>query len=332
MKEKFLLVAMLLMLFSHYTWARIWRINNVPTVQADFSTAQEAHNAPITANGDTLYLEPSPTNYGDLTLTKRLTIISTGEFLTYHPNRQYMLTPGALDDVTFNSGSTGSVLHCKVLNNMSIAQSVNQIRIERCFLGGNITMGNAIKSNLFIRQCFISGSISIVSATDMVIENNIIGGRIFNGTEDAGSSGLIGNNVLNALSNSFTSALVNNFIFQNNIIAKSLAYSFANCTVRNNIAANGLFAAGNGNQNNLSMTTVFKNATGTIDKDFELQTSGFNPAKTNAFGGGDCGAYGGTSPYVSALQPAIPAIYKLVVPAAVSGDVLSIQFSSRANQ
>ena len=84
--KKLFLVATVIVAMSVNLNAAIWRVNNIAGVNADFTTIQAAHNA---ANaGDTIYLEPSAGNYGNLTATKRLVIIGPGYFLAENEGLQ----------------------------------------------------------------------------------------------------------------------------------------------------------------------------------------------------------------------------------------------------
>jgi hypothetical protein len=147
------------------------------------------------------------------------------------------------------------------------------------------------------------------------------------------ASATITNNVIKAIYNGGANMNIYNSIFQNNIINKSsLTSTFTNCTVANNLgpAANSL-PVGNGNVNSVNMVNVFVNPNGTDDQSFKLQTSGANPAAGSGVGGIDCGAFGGSSAFKNALQPAIPSIYKLSAPVTPSGSSMTVTFSTRSN-
>ena len=96
-----------LLLVTSSVSAKIWRVNNRVGIVADFTTAQAAHDG---ANaGDTVFFEPSPTNYGDITLTKKLILIGTGYFLDQNLETQWKNNwPATIGHVTFSSNSSSS--------------------------------------------------------------------------------------------------------------------------------------------------------------------------------------------------------------------------------
>jgi hypothetical protein len=113
------------------------------------------------------------------------------------------------------------------------------------------------------------------------------------------------------------------------IFNKGAAYTFTNCNSNNNMTSNAMLPAGNGNQNNVDMTIVFAKNTGTTDADFVLKAG--SPAKGTGYGGTDMGAFGGTTPFVMGLQPAVPAIYQINAPGAPSGSTMNVTFSTKSN-
>jgi hypothetical protein len=304
--------------------AKIWRVNNVPGVAADFTTVQAAHDALAVLNGDTLHIEPSVTSYGSLTMTKRLTLISTGNFLAVNPGNQYTLVTGTITNITVNNVSaSNSVFHCNLSGFLSITNA-NNIRVERCSIGNGLTFNqssnNVILSNYLYYVTFSNSNSNVIS-------NNIIEYYL---DVAATASAVVINNVL--FSNiALAGRPMNNSTFQNNIINKPGTFNFVNTVVENNVASNASLPVGNGNQNNVSMASVFVNPNGTDDASFVLQTTIANPAQGTGSGGVDCGAFGGTTPFKRALQAAIPAIYKLSAPVSPTGNTMNITFSTKSN-
>jgi hypothetical protein len=146
------------------------------------------------------------------------------------------------------------------------------------------------------------------------------------------ASAIISNNILKAVTASVLTTQVYNSTFQNNIINKtSLTLTFTACIVQNNLSSNATLPAGNGNVNNVVMTSVFVNPLGLDDNSFKLQTAVANPAAGAGIGGIDCGAFGGTTPFKAGLQAAVPAIYKISAPITPSGNTMNVTFSTRSN-
>jgi hypothetical protein len=318
-----LLVAMLLITFSY---AKIWRVNNVPGVSADFTSAQLAHDNAQVQAGDTLHLEPSTTSYGNLTLTKRLTLISIGDFFAANPTVQYATVPGRLGVVTINNANAnGSVLHCNISSSLSLT-GVSNIRIERCRIESNLSLSNS--SSITILNNFLYLVSIVNNSTSVIVSNNIIEYYIDMANT---TSAVITNNVIKAVNTGLITSNIYNSTFQNNIINKTLTIVFAASIVQNNLTSNTTLPAGNGNQNSVAMTNVFVNPIGTDDASFRLQTASANPAAGAGVGGIDCGAYGGSTAFKPGLQAAIPAIYKINAPVTPSGSTMNVTFSTRSN-
>jgi hypothetical protein len=308
--------------------AKIWRVNNTG-VPADFTTAQAAHDG--AAAGDTLHFEPSPTSYGNLSMSKKLVLIGVGDFLDINLNNQATNVPAQLGAVVVNSGAAGSTI-------MITAQTVNilsaqDVVIQRCYVintmgsfgsGPGIRVENA--NNTVIRNCFSVFGIDIIgTCINTQVINNIVGQNISMSTSS--STATILNNVINgritANSNLYNST------FRNNIINKAGTFSCGSCVIENNLSSTSSLPAGNGNQNSVNMTTVFIDPNNYIDSTFKLKSG--SPAIGAGIGGIDAGAYGGLSPYHLSMQPNVPAIYKLVAPAVVTGGTITITISTKSN-
>ena len=318
---KFSLLAVTAIFFNFNASAKIWRVNNTSGVTADFTTAQAAHNG-ATA-GDTIHLEPSTNSYGGLTTTKRLVWISTGYFLSNHPGLQYSSTPGFIDYLAVNAGSDNSVFSCNFSYSNCAAPNVT---FQRCVcISGNYLNFNTGANNCVVIGCFLNGSLSITGSTNVILSNNIIAYSV---NVAANSSAVVTNNIFNYLNSG--SGSISNSQLQNNIINRATSnYTFTNCVLNNNMANNTSLPAGNGNINSIVMSTVFTNYTGNTDGDFVLKAA--SPALGTGYGGIDMGVFSGSTPFVIALQPAIPAIYQLTAPAAPSGNTMNVTFSTRSN-
>jgi len=338
MKKMF---ALLLLTISgiQISFAKIWRVNNVTGVVADFTTVQAAHDA--AAAGDTIHLEPSIGSYGDVTMIKRLVIISTGNFLAQNPGYQQTATAGFLGSVRiYDAGANGSVLSVRYNGTLDIRnQGVSNILFLSC---ASMTSQDACMStstgclyienadNIIARNCWLASVDVAGTAENIILNNNIIGNRVR--IRDA-SSAIITNNVICAIApGGCTVAGIVNSTVANNIFNKGLVdwSGFSNCTVQNNLSANNTLPAGNGNVNDVDMTTVFVDANGGyIDNIYQLKTG--SPAIAAGSSGEDCGAFGGNSPYKLANTAPVPSIYKLTVPASPGGNTMNIIFSSRSN-
>ncbi len=303
--------------------AKIWRVNNMPGVTADFTTAQAAHDG---ANaGDTIHLEASTNNYGAVTCTKQLTWIGLGEWLSANPGRQAG-SQAFMSTVTLNAGSTGSKF-----TGLSIQASVNiyvtDVVLQRNFIANSIGLGAGV-SNVVIEQNAVWFGINVSDCANAIVKNNIIGYSV---TNSPAGAAIVTNNTMGAYSAS--GGALYNTVFQNNIL-KGNPLDFINSQVSYNLtsSASGM-PAGNNNQFNINMADVFVNDgfwyQSRVDKDFVLKPG--SPAIGAGAAGADCGAFGGDQPYVLALQPAIPAITAMGSPVQLNANTIQVTFSAKSN-
>ncbi|MES2774974.1 MAG: hypothetical protein V4722_12360 [Bacteroidota bacterium] len=322
-----LFILCVILLCGSSSFAKIWRVNNNGGGGGDFTTAQAA-NDNATQPGDTIHIEPSPNSYGNLITNKRLVWLSTGAFIGVHPGDQYAQTPGKIGSLRTNAGSENSVLSLYIEGGANIYTS--NIRLDRCYTaGGGITVqiANPIPNNCVIINCYNNGYMIFYTGTNHFVSNNIVTSYLL--LTDAASA-IIQNNVFNAIDN-YSISTIFNCTLQNNIFNKAVAgYTFTNCVVQYNMSGSGgVLPAGNFNQNNVAMANVFVNNSGTDDAAFVLKAG--SPAIGSGNAGDDMGAYGGTTPFKLALQPAIPAIYKLTAPFVPAGSTMNVTFSTKSN-
>ena len=349
MRKLLLTVTPLFFLFTFAQAQKSWRLNNIPGLNADFSTLADAVNSANVNSGDTIYIESSPNNYSGTIIKKKLIILGTGYFLSdsINPKTQWNKNEATITgNLTFDPGTTGSVLSGVVTSNLYINDSA--IIIERCHVNGLYLAykANSFANNCIIRQNFITfnGAISSPTATgsakDVLFHNNIIGSSInFSGNLDNSSAYFINNNF--TYYNSFSVA---NCIFQNNIFFQpSFGTYLGSNAFHNNISNTTGIPVGNNNQLSVNLTNVYENFNnGNINP-----TTGFSPdgryklkagsaaSNTGVLNGTtvDCGVFGGPAPYVLSGMPPIPSIYKLTVPTQVNSGVptMTISISSASH-
>lgn len=336
---KKMIASSLLVCFSYQAaFAKIWRCNNNTGVTADFTTIQAAHDG--AGAGDTIHLEPSVNGYGDLTMSKRLVIISTGQFITQNPGIQFDPKPAYINNLNINNtGANNSVIMVRFIGNLSVNSGVNGVSFVNCAANaasdgyvenngrnGLIIINNA--DNILVKNCILNFIRFENGSNNIVVANNIISYSIYN---DGGSDGIVSNNVIHAFGNSQSnSETLNNCVVGNNIFNKIVQISFFNCNISNNIAPNTGIPADNGNLQNVDMSTVFIDANGGfLDNVYQLKTG--SPAIGAGGAGIDCGAFGGGSPFKLAVTPPIPSIYKMALPATPSGSSMTLTFSTKSN-
>ena len=337
MKKMFFLIAAAI--FCASAQAKIWRVNNIAGITADFTTLQAAHDG--AAAGDTIHLEPSSTSYGNLTMTKRLSIFSTGQFASDNPGFQQDIKNGFAGAINISdAAANGSLLSIRYSGAITISGSnVGSISLLNCATTTS-QQCHPINGGIYIQDAdniIISGGWCAVvwllgNAQNILISNNIIGGRI---SVDAQSTATINNNVICAISAdngcSSNGFVLINSIVRNNIFLKGTGIvSFSGSQLQNNFSADASLPAGNGNLGNVNMANVFINGTGVfIDNAYLLKPGSL--AIGAGLNGENLGAFGGTNPFRLAVTPSIPSIYKLLVPSAASGTNMNIIFSTRSN-
>ncbi|MBA2251053.1 MAG: hypothetical protein H0W12_12775 [Chitinophagaceae bacterium] len=321
-----------------FSSAKIWRVNNVPGVAADFTTAQAAHNG--AAANDTIYLESSPTSYGDLTTSKKLTWIGLGYFLPQNPGLQFHSNTGFTGTIQVNPGSDGSVFEIAHLGSYFTITSCANITLQRCYIeSGLIVTGTT--NHLTINQCYLNvgnGVMNIQPTSQQfgfTITNNII--RVNQIIINANAYQVTFNN--NTLFSNGNPPNSTN-IYDNSTISNNIFYGVSTSTlydagypsnVTNNLWVqynNPTFVGTNGNIFASTFASVF---VGGSSPDGQYKLVAGSPAIGTGAGGVDMGAYGSANPYILSMIPAIPTIYQLSVPANATGNTLPSTVSTRAN-
>ncbi len=312
MKKIFLLSIILVLAYNAN--ATKWRLNNNPGINANFSDWNSAY---ATANdNDTIFVEGSTISYGDITISKPLTIIGPGYFLSENPQTQKLLVTAKFGYFTINNGSSGSLITgLDITNGINIACgniSVIKNKLYAVYLSSNISC-----SNILICQNYIKWE--IVNNTGASIYNVIISNNIINGsniyqlrTIELGNniSGTITNNVISGPNGSYSigdAINVNNFLITNNIINRGNILG-SNNAFSNNISNGSQLPVGNNNQLNVDMSNVYV-ILGSTDGSCKLKPG--SPAIGAGINGVDCGAFGGAQPYVLSGIPAGPSVYEI---------------------
>ncbi len=346
-------LVVLVMALAGTALSKTGRVNNNTGVTGTdvYNTFATAYAASV----DTFIFEGSNTTYGDLTIARKVVIFGPGYHLTQNPQTQANLLTVTIGNISFNTGSDGSVVSgCKInkitvnANNITIARNyiTNSAMTEASILlNGNTT-------NTIIQQNIIIG---LITNTDnknptSIIRNNLLGRVFF--TSTVGPSQIYNNTFsgsiycANSASGYQTYAIdVYNASIYNNIINRAYyTYSYngywagelkyldtqAN-TIFNNILnqPNPGSYSGTNDQYDVNMATVFAVGTGDIDKNYII-TAG-SVAETGAQDGGECGMFGGSFKYVLSGLPPIPHIYKLDAdPAGNNSDPLTVKISVKS--
>jgi len=346
MKKITFLIIATLVLATLTTNAKVWRVNNRPNVQADFTTLQAAITG--ASNGDTLFLEGSPTAYGNGTFDKKLIVYGPGYFLSENDTTQAYKTSAVVGQLIFNTGSQGSVITGMYINGGEfgsqqnwkvVAINIDSITIQRNYIFGYSTAGDTQtgsliwiegnKNDILIQQNWLetyindyysslNGSASGVRVTgyliNSIIRNNFIRSRRLNSFGTNYSILVTSYNALNNL------IVCNNVIWGhiqtyktflvNNILLADSYNNGQEDQTSNNLCNSTQFPAINYNQPNINMDNVFVDYDLYIDKGYFLKPN--SPAKNAGINGGDCGVFSYDNqgvPYILSGMPEIPAIF-----------------------
>jgi len=303
MRTRLIIVGALFLLLSISASAKIWRVNNNSGINADFTTAQEAHDG--ASFGDTLFFEGSPDSYGNLVMTKKLVIIGPGYHLILNENTQVSKASARITKIDINDGAQHSIImgmdfyaHGGYQHDTSI--NTDSVTITRCKLN-QINFVSASRTSavgVVISQCFIAlGGINYgyssgnTTISNVIIVNNIIDGH--GHISIKGKGHLIANNYISETvkveGSKISSNIIKGEIFENE--TNALSYNRAN--------------VGN------SVASYFTQNSESPDGYFMLAEN--SPAKGAGEGGIDCGPYGGVNPYVLSGIPKGPHIYDAVI-------------------
>ncbi len=243
------------LLSSLQTSAKIWRVNNNPSLDGDvlqastlFDNTNNATN-PEAAAGDSVYFEPSATTYNGFDVNKaNIVILGYGYFLGSNPGSQANANNSRVNDIFFQVGSTGSSVSGMEVVSSGIFIYTSNITVTRCktqnvYLS-NLTNGTGIR----IDKCYIvsglseSGIAATVTSITVSVENCIFSG-VGDGNFITGVNlsnkirGLFRNNVMNYCSVFYAF----NFYVANNIFTYQTNFGSVSNS-GNNVFRNNLFS------------------------------------------------------------------------------------------
>lgn len=276
-----------------------------------------------TPAGSILLLDPG--SYEGFTVYKRVSIIGSGFF--YGGNTSTITGTVSFSENNNYNSDNSIITGCNV---SKINVSRNNIGIIKCRLYDSYSGLSIGKSNnCIVKQCFIDARLSISSLTtitNFTIANNIILGAIVFEYLTPTQTGRIYNNTV-GLSLLFCDPIGYREAIASVTISNNVFLSPVTCDNRNannnyqtsNFAKfnNNILRKGNYQSTDVSnkfltdMTTIFANV-GSSDAQYTLSAN--SPAKGAGENGIDCGAFGGSEPYIIGGLPIGPVITDLQVP------------------
>jgi hypothetical protein len=347
--------------------AAIITVSNDVDSPGQYTNLQTAINA---ANvGDTILVSGSPTNYGSVTINKKLTVFGSG----YDPNNTFAkvayltnVTLVRFDAVQSASGTKISGFNLDRVNiNNNNPDTMKDITIERCLVSLEIIFQSSSLSdysNVTVQNCVFtrtSTNINFGQYWGVVHSNHIIRNNIFNGVivgdilsaEDFTNLSLVTfrNNILTGSGTGTILDELKNAVFENNIFFRKDAGNNSSdgasahcngCAFNNNITYQTAFDTipyGNnvGGGNLLAMDPMLVNypiqgAAFSFSHDYTLMLG--SPALLAGTDTTDIGITGGAVPFEVAAPPRIPQMTSILIgpPTAVPvNGTLQIQFTAR---
>lgn len=347
--------------------AKIWRINYDDNAKADFKTLKEACEHVSVAEGDTLYCEAGNHNgtVGENTISRTMTVFGPGYgFAPNYGNTSTLAGAAFKNTITIKADKVHLAGLCAY--QIELDAKTDGVTIERCKIVfskefGAISVSYYNCSNLTIKNNYIFNKYGISSnnkyggcraiyingnnnsVSGITIANNIIGGSIkLDGSTNISNVLIQNNTIVGAFGTSSSAIYTANSVIQDNIIinTSNVTYVMDFDKMTGNIIRKNVFSLSALNINSYISENHPDNyyVAATEDNTFTKteKSYGFeeyyrlldsSAAKNAAYDGSDCGAFGGTNPYVLCGRPqGVPYIYDVEVPAYPTNDKLNVSF------
>lgn len=349
------------------SYADIITVSNDVDSPGQYTNLQTAINA--ASVGDTILVSGSPTNYGSVTINKKLTLFGSG----YDPANTFAkvtylqnVTLSRFDAVQSASGTKISGFNLdNLIINTNNPDTMKDITLERCLVSVTVSLSNGSASkysNIIVQNCVFTGTNNNIYFGayyqsihfNHIVRNNIFNGKILGHIQSAvlfTDLSLVSfrNNIFTGPGTGTILTQVKNAVFENNIFFRKDAgdndsdgtSAHCNgCAFNNNITYQSAFDTipyGNnvGSGNLLATDPMLVNypitgAAFSFSHDYTLM--GGSPAILAGTDASDIGITGGAVPFVVAAPPRIPQMTSILIgpPSAVPlNGSLQIQFTAR---
>lgn len=296
--------------------------------------------------GDTIYLYPSNTSYGTITINKRIHLFGSGfdGTLGNVSRIDYLTFDTATSPASNPSGSTLMGL------TFTYYISCNKSNITNITISGNyfhntsssINLGNNT-STWLIYNNLLRGYIDINNNNSIVITNNIFTGNDYRPIRSSSSSSvIISHNLFMRFEymNTVHNAIIKDNIFvcigNHNSTHYSMNTFYNNLSWKTTLAPYNLPPEGNTGSGNISnqnpdFESPLASNTDYFDmsKDYRLKST--SPGKNAASDGTDIGPYGGNKPFVWGGTFSIPKITEVNVTNPVINQSTPLNVNVKAN-
>lgn len=317
--------------------------NSVGSI-AEYTSLQDAIEA--AGSEDLIYIHGSTSNYGDIVVNKKVTLIGPGYFLAANNGGINSLAPAIVTNLDLLEGSDNSVVMGLTLE--LVGESTSQ---DRALISNT--------SNVVFIKNMVKGNVRIETSANIVFRNNYtlkyktlasFGGEL---EIREGSSNILVTN--NCFSNSFThssninismdgntNAKIYNNIFtstiecDNSIIKNNIFLNGRNIEINNNSISSNLFSVpesdlipNNSTTPNNSSICLGYPEQGFYTSDGRFALKPDSPAIGAGEGGVDCGVFAGDNSYILSGLPSIPIITELSAPSSAKiGETINVRIKA----
>lgn len=276
--------------------AESWRINHDQSTGAHFASINEAMASEKVQDGDMLYLDAGCVLSDAQTITKAVTVISTGWGYSHLP---YM--PARIANYLYIN-SAAKVVGVQITNN--VYPNHADIVLERCHITGNVQAQKVeyANPNLQVIGCMIDNNLlgynSSHPGTGWKVYNSVINYSI----QNLADCSIVNCYIRYPRDTSYPLICIKNCLIKNNIILHKssktqISSDFSGNNFSNNVlSANEtyVYAEGNYCANSTTITDFIVN-TGAGGAAYQLSED--SPAKGFGENGIDCGPYAEGSPF-----------------------------------
>ncbi|MFD2726703.1 hypothetical protein [Hyunsoonleella rubra] len=164
-----------------------YTVNNTPGTTADYSNLQDAINAASATGGDIIYVQQSPTSYGNITIDRGITLVGRSHS---EPNSNYRTTLG---NITIAAGASDTTINGIIFSTLTTSASsstINNLILKENIFNDYVIGNNSLNfNNVVFQGNVISNGLNKRIGSN--VSNMIIANNIFLNTTDYQGSDLV---------------------------------------------------------------------------------------------------------------------------------------------